>query len=600
MAIAIQLVDWLRRAWPSSPILGKEMRISSRRRSSYLLRAAYLACLTLFVGVTWMGLIRDFADGGSSYVAAHMAQAGQRIVGVILWFQFAAAQVVALFMLGTAIPGEIVRGTMATLACTPLTPFQIVLGKLLSKMLQVVLLVAMSLPLLAVVRVFGGVPWGTVVAGLAVTLSSAFLVGAWAVMLSIRNRSMLRIVAITVFLYALLFGVLGLLFGMFGLLGSVAGPLAAMSWATGIGQSRMLWMPGYPTAVLIAGNCLGMIGLAFLMLRGAARRLREEIAIPTGASGKSRARAYVRPPLPAYLAHVYRPWPGTGPPPLPGARAPNRPLAVKGPALIWKDLRTFLPTTRAGAVTAGTLALMILVCSYTPLLSSRHDDYVVVHWLFIFLYLSVGSFLTVLASSTAITVEKESRALPILLTAPISDTQIIVSKATGVFYRALACWALLLLHLFVFTAAGQIDPLGAAGIVLVTAYLCVFLTGLGLYISSILRSSSNAMLWTLAVCVLLWVVLPVVAGSPRSTQATVDDVVYAFNPFTQVYTLCRGAIGESRGYYAAQIREYSWRQSTIAPGDGAVLLLLSLLGYAGTGLLLAQRARTMMRRRLFV
>jgi ABC-type transport system involved in cytochrome c biogenesis permease component len=396
---AIQLIHRLRRAWPSSPILDKEMRVSSRRRSNYLLRSAYLAMLTLFVGLIWMDATSGLSNATPSYVAAHMPEAGQTIVVGILWFQFIAAQVVALFMLGSAIPAEIVRGTMATLACTPLSTFQIVLGKLLSKLLQVVLLLAMSLPLLAIVRVFGGVPWGTVIAGLAVTLCSTFFVGAYSLMLSIRSRSLLLIVVITTLLYSLVFGLGGYL--------SSLGPIVCMINVSQ-GMDSLLSSVD-PKGLIVGMNCVGMVGVALLFLHTAARKLREDIALPRVAGGRGRTARDPPParrPVPGYL-----PWPGQGPPPLPLA-APNRPLAVRGPALIWKDLRTFLPNTRGGVVVGAVLAVLILLASYVPMLSPQHADLVLVHWFFVYLYLGFGGFITILASSTALTVEKESRALP--------------------------------------------------------------------------------------------------------------------------------------------------------------------------------------------
>jgi len=63
------------------------------------------------------------------------------------------------------------RPPRATVLLRPLHigRFQIVAGKLLSKLWQKLILLAISLPLLAVVRVFGGVPWDYVLSSLAVT-----------------------------------------------------------------------------------------------------------------------------------------------------------------------------------------------------------------------------------------------------------------------------------------------------------------------------------------------------------------------------------------------------------------------------------------------
>jgi len=62
------------------------------------------------------------------------------------------------------------------------------MGKLFSKLLQLLILLAISLPMLAVVRVFGGVPWEFVVASLCVTVTAAVFAGSVSMFFSIANR----------------------------------------------------------------------------------------------------------------------------------------------------------------------------------------------------------------------------------------------------------------------------------------------------------------------------------------------------------------------------------------------------------------------------
>ena len=62
------------------------------------------------------------------------------------------------------------------------------IGKLLSRLWQLILLLAISLPLLAVVRVFGGVPWGFVLSGLCITLTACLVVGSVSLFFSVVLR----------------------------------------------------------------------------------------------------------------------------------------------------------------------------------------------------------------------------------------------------------------------------------------------------------------------------------------------------------------------------------------------------------------------------
>jgi len=163
-------------SWLTGPIFDKELRVSSRRQRNYVLRAAYVALLAVFVVAVWLEQVANVSSS-RLFSATRMAEAGKRIVIIIVWFQFYATQFLAVIMLSTSINDEVDRGTLNTLMTTPITSFQIVMGKLLSKLLQIILLLAISLPLLALVRVFGGVPWDYVVSSLCITLSAVIFAG---------------------------------------------------------------------------------------------------------------------------------------------------------------------------------------------------------------------------------------------------------------------------------------------------------------------------------------------------------------------------------------------------------------------------------------
>jgi ABC-2 type transport system permease protein len=178
----------------AGPIFDKELRVSSRQRRLYVLRFAYV-CLLLLVTVNlWLISVRIPSAGSAIVQVSRMAEAGKFVVMAIVWFQFVAAQVLAAVLLSDAIGGEIRHRTLDVLLVTPITSVQIVLGKLFSKLLQLVLLLAASLPLLAIVRVFGGVPWDYVLLGLCVTLTTAVFVGALSLFLSIRGGQFQRVV----------------------------------------------------------------------------------------------------------------------------------------------------------------------------------------------------------------------------------------------------------------------------------------------------------------------------------------------------------------------------------------------------------------------
>ncbi|MHC4645357.1 MAG: ABC transporter permease [Planctomycetota bacterium] len=191
-------------SWLTGPIFGKELRVSSRRRRNYVLRFGYLALLTVFLILLWVNVVDYYGSGLNR--TAQMAEAGKIIIVFIVWFQFCATQLVAIIMLSTSISDEIYNRTLGVLMTTPVSSFQIVAGKLFSKLLQLILLLAISLPLLAVVRVFGGVP--------CVTLTAVIFVGSVSLFFSIFSRRAYAVIILTILTLGALFGLLPLLTAM--------------------------------------------------------------------------------------------------------------------------------------------------------------------------------------------------------------------------------------------------------------------------------------------------------------------------------------------------------------------------------------------------
>ncbi len=155
---------------PLGPLFEKELRVVSRRKGWYALRTAYVSLLLVLVVVTW-GIAMARASGGSQTLAMtpRMSQAGQSLVMTLVWFQFLSMQLLAVGIMSTAVSEEARGQTLSVLFTTPITGGQFILGKLASRMLQLVLLMAMGLPMLGLLRVYGGIDWPFVVRGFAIT-----------------------------------------------------------------------------------------------------------------------------------------------------------------------------------------------------------------------------------------------------------------------------------------------------------------------------------------------------------------------------------------------------------------------------------------------
>ena len=226
----------------TGPILDKELRVSSRRRRNYTLRFAYLALLLIFVIFMWL---EEVGSGGSAlYRISRMAQAGEYIIATIVWFQFCALQLVAIVMLSNAISDEIYHKTLGTLMTTPISSFQIVMGKLFSKLTQLLLLMAITLPLLAIIRVFGGVPWNYVFISLGVTFTTVLFVGSLSLFFSIFCRRSYVVIILTLLTLGVIFFLLPLLVVLI---------YEVMEWYRGTGGDTIL-------TILLTPNPYGIMG----------------------------------------------------------------------------------------------------------------------------------------------------------------------------------------------------------------------------------------------------------------------------------------------------------------------------------------------------
>lgn len=156
-----------------TPVLLKELRASLRGS-----RAALL--ITLYVGlalITMRLIYGAVADQSGLGAPIFNAQVGQALfIGLAL-----AVQGLTIFLAPAttvnSVSAEYERRTYELLAATPITPAQLVVGKLLTGLAFVLLLLMAALPLFSIVMLFGGVTLGDITRVLAVLLATA-VVGA--------------------------------------------------------------------------------------------------------------------------------------------------------------------------------------------------------------------------------------------------------------------------------------------------------------------------------------------------------------------------------------------------------------------------------------
>jgi ABC-type transport system involved in multi-copper enzyme maturation permease subunit len=182
---------------PAFPLLSgiaaisvKELRGRMRGRRAFIIVTLYVLLLAVFAWMLQQITEADIAGLGSYGTQATYASAtvGRGIFVGLLLAQTLMVAVLAPAATAGAISSEREHQTLDLLAVTPISSFAIVLGKLLSALAWVFVLVLASIPVTALVFVFGGVGPDDVVRGYAVLFATVLGLGSIGIFFSALTR----------------------------------------------------------------------------------------------------------------------------------------------------------------------------------------------------------------------------------------------------------------------------------------------------------------------------------------------------------------------------------------------------------------------------
>src|SRR5437764_8264804 len=122
-----------------NPVLSRELLVNLRSPRSFVLQFAYVAFLSTVVYFAW-----PQGEGSAHQVGSGAAQ---RLFDLFFLGQFFLVALVAPTFAAGTITGEKERKTYEMLLASPLQPSTILLGKLLSSLSYLVILILSSLPL---------------------------------------------------------------------------------------------------------------------------------------------------------------------------------------------------------------------------------------------------------------------------------------------------------------------------------------------------------------------------------------------------------------------------------------------------------------------
>ncbi len=565
-------------AWWLGPIFSKELRVASRRRRSYLLRGAYVLVLLTYIAMVWISAVSFVRPGAMS--RAQMQVAAHIITRGIVWFQFFGAQAVVLLLMSTAISEEVYRRTLGVLLSTPLGSRQVVRDKFFSRLFQVLLLVATSLPLLAVVRVFGGIAWRYVVTSLCATAATVIFVGSVGLFFSALCRRAYLAVGLSVLSLAFLFVLVPVLVEpSLRRAGSnlpelaPINPYVLLMYCSNLPIRR----PG-----IVAAGASTTFTCCFLLLLGAGFFLAGTRWL---VGGLALHRAMGEPVLLDRL-RCGRFW---NAPTEKGRRGPRANIRrVVGPPLIWKELTSRLSSREkfvSHMVLGIEITLILIAYLFPPMMSVVPYEFL--HLAYIFGFLGAAVLLTVTASASVISTERESRTWPLLLLTPLTDRELLLGKFVGVLRRCGPVWLALLAYVAGFAYAGCFHPPAVVQVTMIILSTLPFLTATGFYFGSRLRRATEAVTANLVLAGVLWCGAPILGAVAESGLKGAwnggESVGYTFIPFAQAFALVATTLD---GYYG----DVGWFGYSLDAEDLVGLMLVSTVGYVLVALPFAWRA----------
>lgn len=428
------------------PTFELETRSAGRRRTTYINR---LVIGVLIVGIAFLGYLGSASEASWSAGPARL-QALQglapALAATVIWTQFILLGLIAPTATAGAICDEHRKRTFPALLTTPLTASHLVVGKLLGRVSELLVLTLLPAPMLLALRVFGGLRAELVLAAAALIGTTVLSGAALGLLASVRARRSSTASSIALALVvALQMGPL-LAVALVGLWGGMGGPpprwiiwafetspmAALMSISVELlaeaGGMPFLWSSAWVKASLLhLGIAAGAVLLAIVLLRpsirsaevtearvggGVAEGDRERSAESeadggeTGA-GLDRARSKAR------RRGVHR--------------ATGRSREVVGNPVLWREMRGGTQTGRMVKVLGFVLLLMLAAWVYWQAGVQAEDGHMGIAILG-----TIGALCHALGSAaSAISGEREARTLDALLTAPMSPRRVLWGKLAG-------------------------------------------------------------------------------------------------------------------------------------------------------------------------
>jgi len=574
------------------PIFQMEVRTAGRRRSTYVFRTLVAALVLGFFALILLSTWAGHSMGGSAFASIQTGQnMAPTLASYIIWTQYIALLLLAPIITGPALCDERRNRTMPALLTTPLTAWEIVLGKLTGRLTQALILALVGVPMIFAARMLGGLSVEGIVAAVVLTIVSVFMCAALALMLSAHSAraTSAATAAFSLFLF-FNFGpiLLGLVYNQwirsfapslpeipFMWLFYTSLPIALgavvveyfMGDPIGIGTMHM-W--GY-AAIYGMSVATGAVMISGLRLRKAMRNNPDELMSQPDASKKKRSWRFWRRKKSTTLE--------SDPAQTIDAQVEVQSRVVGDRPVLWREIRVGVFRKRRRFIEAITVLVIIFGLMYINDGMNEEAAHILVMIVGTTLLLMQATFMSV----GSIAHERESRTLEVLMTTPMAPASIIRGKVLGAMRRLWFVPAIVGIHFTLATIVGVFHPSVVPLITLAVLPAAIMLVCTGVLLSVVFRKATSAAIANLFFALFLYAGIPMILGlvqeffelwgDSRFEQAFTG--VLAINPFVMsiISVVGTGTLFDfnPRGHAAPQ---FDLPMDTV--GFGAFLTILSI------------------------
>lgn len=179
---------------PAGPIFVREAFTAPRRLSHYLLRSGYVAFLLVL-----MYTIRQATVGFQDVqFSGDVASFSLLVFQIFALLQLTVATFFSTLFTAANVAQEKDRRTLILLLMTDMRNRELALGKLFASLLVVAVLLAVSIPVFAMLRLMGGVTWEQILWAEAIVAASALAAGSWGCLIAFWRQKTFQTLAISV------------------------------------------------------------------------------------------------------------------------------------------------------------------------------------------------------------------------------------------------------------------------------------------------------------------------------------------------------------------------------------------------------------------